>query len=54
MNQVQENKMSMAYAAVQVLDENKTIWDGVPAMVQAHDGLVNITATEQAVSAHRR
>lgn len=43
--------MSMAYAAVQVLDENKTIWDGVPAMVQAHDEFkANITATEQAVS----
>lgn len=51
MNQVQENKMSMAYAVAQVLDENAAIWNGVPAMVNAHSEFkANISATEMAVS----
>lgn len=51
MNQVQENKMSMAYAVVQVLDQNTAIWNGVPAIQQAHTEFkANITATELAVS----
>lgn len=41
----------MAYAAVQVLDQNTVIWNGVPAMVQAHTEFkANITAIELAVS----
>lgn len=51
MNQVQENRMSMAYAAIQVLDQNTLIWNGVPAMVQAHTEFkANLTALEGAVA----
>ena len=42
--------MSMAYAAIQVLDKNTLIWNGVPAMVQAHTEFkANLTALEGAV-----
>lgn len=51
MNQVQENRMSMAYAVVQVLDENTAIWNGLPGIVQAHTEFkANIAATEGALS----
>ena len=51
MNQVQENRMSMAYAAIQVLDQNTLIWNGVPAMVQVHTEFkANLTALEGAVA----
>lgn len=51
MNQVQENRMSMAYATLQVLDQNTVIWNGVPAMVQVHTEFkANLTALELAVN----
>lgn len=51
MNQVQENRLSMAYAAAQVLDQNTLIWNGVPAMVDAHTEFkANLTALEEAVA----
>lgn len=51
MNQVQENRMSMSYAAIQVLDQNTLIWNGVPAMVQAHTEFkANLSALEGAVA----
>ncbi|MEO8591092.1 MAG: hypothetical protein ABI432_17060 [Flavobacteriales bacterium] len=51
MNQVQENRMSMAYAAMLVLDNNTGIWSVVPAMVQAHTEFkANLTALELAVN----
>jgi hypothetical protein len=51
MNQVEENRMSMAYAAIQVLDQNTLIWNGVAAMVQAHTEFkTNLTALEGAVA----
>lgn len=43
--------MSMAYAAIQVLDKNTLIWNGVPAMVQAHTEFkANLSALEGAVA----
>jgi len=43
--------MSMAYAVIKVLDNNTVIWNGVPAMVQAHTEFkANLTALELAVS----
>ena len=43
--------MSMAYAVKQVLDENATIWNGVPAMVAAHGEFkANLTALESTLS----
>lgn len=41
----------MAYAVVQVLDENTALWNSVPAIVQAHTEFkANIAATEGALS----
>jgi hypothetical protein len=43
--------MSMAYAVIKVLDENTVIWNGVPAMVQAHTEFqANLTALELTVN----
>ena len=51
MNQVQENKLSMGYATIKVLDLNQAIWNGVPAFVQAHTELkANLTAIELALT----
>lgn len=51
MNQVQENRMSMAYATMKVMDDNAAIWNTVPAIVAAHaEFKANLTALEQAVS----
>ncbi len=51
MNQVQENKMSMAYATKKVLDNNATIWNGVPAMVAAHSEFkTNLSVLESTLS----
>ena len=43
--------MSMAYAVKQVLDENATIWSGIPAMVTTHNEFkANLTALESTLS----
>lgn len=55
MNQYQENRLSMAYATRQVLDQNSSTWNAIPALVTAKNELdANIKSIEDCLALQLR